>query len=334
MRVAVLGGGRFIGPAIIEELEGSGHEVVMVHRGRHAAPELGVRRVICDRRDGAALRGALAELGPDVVVDTCAYARADAVGLVEAVPAGTHLVVLSSMDVYRAFSAVRARGPATDPLPLDETSAVRPDRYPYRGSPPPADFDGDVDHYDKLDVEEALPGALRLRLPMVYGERDGKRREELVLRRVRAGRRRIPIGAGTFLWTRAWVRDVARAVRLAAEHRDLAGLILNIGEGHTGTIEQWMRAILAAAGSDAELVRVADDAVPDDLSLTRSFAQHLLVSSARARDLLGFRDTPPDEALGHSVRWHLAHPPPDSSPDFSADDQALALGRQAGDGRP
>ncbi len=38
-----------------------------------------------------------------------------------------------------------------------------------------------------------------LRLSMIYGEHDGQRREEFILRRVRACRRRIPIGAGTSL---------------------------------------------------------------------------------------------------------------------------------------
>ena len=37
-----------------------------------------------------------------------------------------------------------------------------------------------------------------LRLSMIYGEHDGQRREEFILRRVRAWRR-IPIGAGTSL---------------------------------------------------------------------------------------------------------------------------------------
>lgn len=38
-------------------------------------------------------------------------------------------------------------------------------------------------------------GVISLRLPMVFGERDYQRREEFMLRRVRAGRDCIPIGA-------------------------------------------------------------------------------------------------------------------------------------------
>ena len=48
------------------------------------------------------------------------------------------------------------------------------------------------------------------------------------------------------------------------------------------------------------------------------------IASSKARDLLGWTETDPHEALHRSVAWHLANPPPDASDDFSADDSALA----------
>lgn len=331
MRVAILGGTTFIGPAIVEALLAAGHEVVTISRGRrHTIDPPPAPARICDRRDEAALKALLAELRPEVLVDTCALDRAGAAGAVRALPAGTRAVVLSSMDVYRAFGTVLAEAPATDPLPLDETSPVRAERYPYRDQPRPAGAEVDLAQYEKLDVEEeyAAANAAVLRLPMVFGERDPKRREELLLRRVRARRRRIPIGAGTFLWTRGWVRDVAAAVRLAVERPEVAGVTLNVGERRTWTIRQWLEELLAAAEWEAELVAVPDERVPEDLALTRSVAQHLLVDSTRARELLGWTDSDPREALRASVRWHLAHAPEADqarAPDaFAADERALA----------
>jgi len=40
MRVMVLGGTRFIGAAIVEELAAHGHELLIVHRGEHEPAEL------------------------------------------------------------------------------------------------------------------------------------------------------------------------------------------------------------------------------------------------------------------------------------------------------
>ena len=98
------------------------------------------------------------------------------------------------MDVYRAFASALLGG-ESDPVPLDETAPVREQRYPYRGR-----IEG-YDDYDKLDVEAAYlaRAATVCRLPMVYGERDYQRREEKLLRRVRAGRPRVPVGAANWL---------------------------------------------------------------------------------------------------------------------------------------
>jgi len=71
------------------------------------------------------------------------------------------------------------------------------------------------------------------------------------------------------------------------------------------------------------LVRVPDAVLPPDLEATGASQQHILASSRRARDLLGWSTSDPTAALRTSVAWHLAHPPDDADPDFSADDAAL-----------
>jgi len=48
------------------------------------------------------------------------------------------------------------------------------------------------------------------------------------------------------------------------------------------------------------------------------------LDSSKARDLLGWQETDPHEALARSVAWHLANPPADASEDFTAGDRALA----------
>ena len=326
MRVMVLGGTRFIGAAIVEELHGHGHELLLVHRGEHEPDGAAAvaDHLHADRRDLPHLRGAVADFDPEAMVDTCAMSAADAETALAAVGDGTRLLVLSSMDVYRAFGAMLA-GAETDALPLDETAPVRPERYPYRGHPQLGDQPW-AHHYDKLDVEAAyLPRqATVCRLPMVYGERDYQRREEPLLRRVRAGRPRVPVGAGSWLFTRGYVRDIATGVRLALESDATIAEVLNLGESRTWTMGLWARHVLEAAGSTAELVRVPDVLLPDDLKALGTTPQHLLVDSSKARDLLGWTETDPHQALERSVAWHLANPPQDAGGDFSGDDRALA----------
>lgn len=320
MNVVILGGTRFIGRAIVEELVSAGHRLLLVHRGMAEPDGLPpAEHLHTERADLHSYRAALEFFAPAAAIDCRALTRADAETALAALPEGIRLVVLSSVDVYRAFAALNDER-ETDPVPLDEDSPVRPERYPYRGK-----IVG-MDDYDKLDVEYVyLPrGATVLRLPMVYGERDYQRREEFILRRIRAGRTRIPVGAGMWLACRGYVRDVARGVRLALEAPVATGEVLNLCEDRTFSILMWSRMILDAAGSDAELVRVADDLLPEDLEPTGAMTQHLAASARKARAMLGWSTSDPAETLRTTVAWHLANPPPEPDLDFGADDRALA----------
>jgi nucleoside-diphosphate-sugar epimerase len=320
MRVLVLGGTHFIGRAIVEDLVSAGHDVTLVHRGEHEPPDLPVvAHIHLARGRWAAEAVQLAAIEPDAVVDCLALSRDDARAALAALPRDAHLVVLSSMDVYRAFGSLNA-GRDTDPVPIDETAPLSEDRYPRRGQNAVHEL------YSKQDVEDEYlaRGAVILRLPATYGEHDYQRREEFILRRVRARRRAIPIGAGGFLWTRGWVRDIARGARLAAEHDEIQGEVFNLGEERTWTIRLWAMNILEAAQADIELVEVADDAVPEDMSLSSArLTQHVLVATAKARTMLGYTDSDAMTALRSSVGWHLRHAPADADMDFSADDAAL-----------
>ncbi len=319
MRVLLIGGTVFIGFATARELSEAGHELCFLHRGDHEPDDLAVgNHIHIDRKEIGAVRDEMRRFRPDVVFDNMALSRADADSAIAAVPNGVRLVVTSSMDVYRAYTYVM-RNEAHEPVPIDETSPVRDERYPYRGQ-----GDALLEDYEKIDVEEAYlaAGANVLRLPMVYGERDGQRREEFILRRLRAGRKRIPMGAGTWRCAKGYVGDVARGIRAVIES-DLEGETLNLGESTTYTMGEWAQMILDAADSDAELVRVPDEKLPPDLGLTGAMAQDLLVDCSKARRMLDWTDTEASETLRISVTWHLDNPP-ETDEDFVPDDEALA----------
>ena len=290
-----------------------------MHRGVLEPDDMArVAHLHCDRMDLPKHRAELDAFAPDAVVDCRALTRRDAEVALEALPDARRWIVISSIDVYRAFGSL-INDIETDPVPIDEESPLRSERYPYRGKLP------DRDDYDKLDVEDTyLPrGATVLRLPMVYGEHDYQRREEFVLRRVRAGRKLIPFGGGQWLACRGYVGDVARAVSLALE-KPVSGEVLNVCEDRSYSMLMWSRMILEAAESDAELVRVDDAQLPEDLKTTGTVPQHIVATARKARSLLGWTTSDPRERLRATVRWHLDHPPDDPDGDFAADERALA----------
>jgi nucleoside-diphosphate-sugar epimerase len=333
MRIVLLGGTRFIGRRILEDLVERGDEVLLVHRGEHEPPDLPpCRHLHTDRPGFASVAGEVRAFVPDAVIDCYAMSRSDVDNVLPYLP-DTHLILLSSMDVYEAFHLVlrdlTSRGtggsPGTgtggeaEPVPLTESARLRVARRIY------AEVGNRPDDYEKLEVEPSYlerDGTV-LRLAMIYGEHDHQRREEFVLRRVRAGRTRMPVGAGTWLWTRGYVGDVSAAVLACLRSPGARGAVLNIGEPTTRSMRGWVTEILAAAGHEAELVTVPGPLLPEDLWMTGHIDQHMLVDCGAATRLL---DWHPDPAAGlrRSVAWHLAHPPADASTDFTADDAALA----------
>jgi len=319
MRVLMIGGTKFIGRRITEELIARGDDVTVVHRGENEPDDLpGCAHLHADRADFASLATEVRSFAPDAVVDTMALSRADVTAVLPHLPEAK-LVVLSSVDVYRAFE-LQDSPVAEVPVPIDEESPVRHGRYPYRGMMPR------FHDYEKLDVEPLYleRGGAVLRLGLIYGEHDGQRREEFILRRVRAGRTRIPVGAGNWLISRCYVGDVAGAVLAAVDQDAACGQIFNVVEPVCGTVLEWARQILAAAEHDAELATVRHKDLPADMDMTALYAQHELYDSRKARDLLGWRPAGAGPGVAASVRWHLAHPPAGADPDFSADDRALA----------
>lgn len=324
MRVMVLGGTCFLGRYVVERLHERGDEVLVIHRGRsEPAGWVPVRHLHCERHNLADHREQLDAFDADAVVDTFAMTGADVDAVTPVLPE-VPTVVLSSQDVYQAYAGLRS-GRCEAAVPLDEDSELRRERYPYRG----LGLTGVPEDYEKLDVEERwlTRGAVILRLPLIYGPHDRQRREDLVLRRLRANRRRIPIGAANLLWTRGHVDDLATGVLAALDTRAADGQTVNLGESRTLPMRNWLEQILAAAGADAELVRVPDEVLPADMTLTAAPAQHLLISSRRAEQLLGWAPDDPARRVTESVRWHLEHPPSEptwTDANTNADEHALA----------
>lgn len=322
VRVLVLGGTGFIGRRIVERLHERGDEVLVVHRGMHTPdPWVSVDHLLTNRRNLSDHKDAVREFDPTAIVDSYALTGRDVeyvLGVLPEVPS----VVLSSQDVYQAYAGIRS-GRCTSPVPLTEESQLRTDRYPYRG----AGYEGVPEDYEKLDVEQLwlARGAVVLRLPMVYGPHDDQVREDAVLRRIRAGRRQIPVGVGNLLWSRGYVDDIATGVLAALDIRDADGMVVNLGERETVPICTWYEQIVAAAGADLELIQVPDDIVPADLSRSRAFAQHMLLSVHRAEELLDVTPGDPKQRVVESVHWHLEHPSNSrwTSEDNEADDHAL-----------
>lgn len=131
MRALVLGGTRFVGRAIVDELLARGHEPTLFHRGQSGAglfPDC--QRVLGDRRESL---GALAGREWDWVLDVCAYIPREARMAGEAFArCAARCLTVSTVSVY---APTGGRGPAEGDalLELDDPATETVDASTYGG---------------------------------------------------------------------------------------------------------------------------------------------------------------------------------------------------------
>jgi nucleoside-diphosphate-sugar epimerase len=310
MDILLLGGTRFIGRALWQRLLRRGHRVTILHRGNHPltmAPA-DIEEVSWDRARFPEIPLALRGRIFDIAIDTCANEPGEVSRFIAASLA-RRLVVLSSIDVYRAFATVLADQAPIDPVPLAEDAPIRSTRFPFKGLVP------GKDNYEKIDCEmEALSSnkiePVVLRLPFVYGPYDYQCREWFFLRRFLRNKPVVLGGCGAWLGTRIYVEEVAAAVELCATHPKAVGEIYLLGETSTPTLYQMAYQIAEAASLPGEVIEIPDAFLPQHLANYITRPQHLLVSSEKIRQDLGYREQKSArEYLQETVRWHMAQPP-------------------------
>jgi nucleoside-diphosphate-sugar epimerase len=311
VRILVIGGTRFIGPAIVRALDGAGHRVAVYHRGRTEVElPAGVEHVHGDRARMAAHASAIRAFAPDAVVDVSAYTERDADISTARCDPDRRFVLISSADVYRAFGVLaRLESGAPEPLPITEESAVRSALFPYRArSKGPEDWTHD---YEKILVERVVLGrspvnAVVLRLPAVYGPGDYQHRVGGYLQQMIEGHDEIVIdeGLASFRWTRGYVDDIASAVVLAATRPDVPSRIYNVGESEAPTETEWIHRIGDAVGWTGRIKPVPTEQVPAPTRMAFDWRQELVIDTSRIRRELGYTEqVDRADAMAKTVAW-------------------------------
>ena len=168
MRILVLGGTKFVGPPLVQELLKNGHEVTLFHRGKTFDSRTeGASSIVGNREQLADYRGEFGKLQPDVVLDMIPYTQSESRELMTVMKGVTpRIVALSSVDVYLAYGRLHRTEPGRAvQVPLREGSPLR-QTYGPEGA-----------RYDKLSVEQFVMGSDEiagtvLRLPAIYGPKD------------------------------------------------------------------------------------------------------------------------------------------------------------------
>jgi nucleoside-diphosphate-sugar epimerase len=166
---------------------------------------------------------------------------------------------------------------------------------------------GEGEGEDDGDDEGEGLRAMSVRPCIVYGPHDYTERLDYWIDRVRRYDRLVVPGDGTNLWHRAYVEDVASAIRTVAE-AGTAGEAYNVGDRRLATLEETVELIADALDTDVEVVHASErelgvvDLSTDDFVLHRDYP-HVLATGKLAS--LGWSSTPVEEAMARTVADHL-----------------------------
>jgi nucleoside-diphosphate-sugar epimerase len=300
----VVGGTRFVGRHLVEELLAHDYRVTTFNRGKHDDPfdeDDRVHHVQGDRTDRKALLTAKREVEPDAVFDCVAYSPRD-------VEAATD--IFADVDAYVYVSSGAAYADEDVPKREGETELetctaeqATDDSWETYG---PRKAAG-----DRIVFQAAERGvnAMSVRPTVVYGPHDYTERLAYWVDRVAEHDEVVVPGDGTNLWQRAYVEDVARGLRLVAEE-GTPGEAYNVGDRNAVTLDRTLDLVADALGTDVERAYTS----PRELSIAGLDAEafplyrdypHLLDTSKVAA--LGYESTPVEEAVRRTVDAHREH---------------------------
>ncbi|SER21843.1 NAD-dependent epimerase/dehydratase family protein [Natrinema salaciae] len=320
----VIGGTRFIGRHLVEDLLEHDYRVTLLTRGTRENPFVDDDRVAHiegDRTNDAVLESAASTVDPDAVFDCVAYHPADV---------RTATDVFADCEAYVYVSSGAAYGREEIPKREGET--------PLHPCTAEQSTDDSVETYGNRKAEcdravfaaaESGVRAMAVRPPIVYGPHDYTERLDWWIDRLHRFDRIVVPGDGTNLRHRVYVEDVASALRVVAE-RGAAGEAYNVGDRRLVTLEEMIELIADSLDTAVETVHAgprelaAGDIELDDYPLYRTYP-HVLSTAKLAA--LGWESTPLEAAMDRSVESHLEsdRDGDENGPDRVAEERVLGI---------
>ena len=294
MRVLVIGGTKFLGPFVVEELLRRGHQVALFHRRQAQLEWAGsVAQIYGEAKDAKALSVAAEQVGAEALVDLVHCCREEAAAVAAAMQGRLQRSVhVSCASVY----APEALAPV-----LEEAPTVGSGGREGAGVDALAKAQA-----DEVVLEAAQAGRLSavvVRLAPAYGPRSTRPLEWFLVKRALEGRLRIALpDGGVELWHRGFVQNLAFGIGQALERSRIVGEVFNLGDERAPTLRQLTEMIGEALGHRWEIFSVPGQRwrfPPSGLRRGPALLDlHKAKEKLRYRDLIKARD-----ALEITVAW-------------------------------
>jgi len=315
MKTLVLGGSRFVGLHLVQELLRQGHEVTVFNRGQTPVEfSPGVKRLYGDRKDYDTVRSVLGTGDFDAVFDTSAYVQEDVEPLPELFQGRIgHYVFTSTTAVYARSHIM----PIVEDFPLDR----RPEAAPYGANKIICE-----DYLRQAFEEKGFPVTF-VRPCMVYGpDNHILQREASFFSRLLRGRK-IPVpGDGLTLIHFIHIDDLARLFVSVLDKESAIGEAYTAAGAEAITIDGYISIIAKIVGGEAQIIQLPSEVAA---SLERRFFPYewrwsIVYSIQKAKEQLGFWPQYSMEAgLQHSYEWCVSKGMEKTELDFTYKDELI-----------
>lgn len=302
MRVLIIGGTGSFSSRVTEKAAARGHEVVVYARGHRpliGVPlalrpgEHGVRLLRGERRELRARAAELAELAPDVVVDSICFDPAHAEDLVDLFARARRVIFISTVDVY---------GEEVGCAPVTEERAPSP-VSPYAK--------GKIAS-EKVVLEGLGRSATVFRPSHILGRSFLTTslwgRSPYLVDRMQRGKLIPAIDGGRNVLTPVHAVDLAEWVVRSFDDPAADGEVFNAVGGEIITQRRYYECIAKALGVEARLLAVPSQIFKRYSSAASQFNWHRPYSCAKAVRILGYAPLgTPELMLKETVEHMLEH---------------------------
>ena len=272
MRILVIGGTRFIGIYLTQQLVEAGHEVVLLNRGNHPSPVDGLETITCDRKNPQALKSALTSQTFDAIYDNNGRELEHTQPLVDLFKDKIqHYIYVSSAGVYAK----------SDQMPHQEGDPVDPNSR-HKGK-----------HHTEAYLKSSGIPFTSIRPVYIYGPQNYNPLESWFFDRITRDRP-IPIpGSGMALTHLGHCYDLAAAMVSVLGNSQAIGQIYNISGEKAVTFDGLARACAIATGKDPSALEIVHYNPNDfDFGNKKAFpmrVQHFFADISKAKTQLNWQ---------------------------------------------
>ncbi|NNL87227.1 MAG: NAD-dependent epimerase/dehydratase family protein [Myxococcales bacterium] len=304
MNILVIGGTGPTGPFIVNGLVERGHDVTVLHSGKHELDSLPDETVVphihANAFDEDAFREAIRGRRFDVVFAMYGRLRS----ILRVLEGQTdRLFTIGGIAVYEGFSDAER-----DVMPRGVRVPAREDAP--RAGPEAAQKIRRIRETEDL-IFSLHPTATHFRYPLIYGPHQIIPREWPIVRRALDRRPflLLPDG-GLTLMSAAYSANAAHAVLLAFDRRDASeGEFYNVADDRQFDLHMVAQIVADELDHEWEIVSLPYAvAYPSFPLLQNHSSTHRLVDTGKIRDQLGYRDrVDPEVGLRETIRWERDH---------------------------